>query len=92
MLYDFSNEKNQRLIEERSISFEEVVVAIEEGAVLDVVLHPNQEKYPGQKIYVLNIENYVYLVPFVENGQTIFLKTIFPHRKLTKQYLGRKAI
>lgn len=89
MLYDFSNEKNQLLIKERGISFEKVIVAIEDGAVVDVLPHPNQAKYPQQKMYVLDIDGYVYLVPFVEkDSQTVFLTTIFPHRKLTKQYLG----
>lgn len=86
--YDFSTEKNQQLTKERSISFEEVIAAIDEGAVLDVLSHPNSAKYPKQKMYVLNINNYVYLVPFIRKDEnTVFLKTIFPHRKLTKQYL-----
>jgi hypothetical protein len=86
--YDFSPEKNQQLISERNISFEEVVMAIEEGEILDILPHPNPAKYPNQKIYVLNINAYVYMVPFVRKDEnTVFLKTIFPHRKLTKQYL-----
>ncbi len=86
--YDFSTEKNQQLINERGISFEEVIAAIEEGTVLDIVPHPNSAKYPHQEMYVLNINNYVCLVPFVRKDKnTVFLKTIFPHRKLTKQYL-----
>ena len=87
--YEFSIEKNQKLITERRISFEEVIMAIEEDAVLDILPHPNSEKYPNQEIYVLNINNYVYLVPFIKEGRVIFLKTIFPHRKLTQQYLRR---
>ena len=88
--YDFSAEKNQQLIKERGISFEEVIAAISEGAVLDVLPHPNPAKYPNQKMYVLNMNNYVCLVPFVRKDKnTVFLKTIFPHRKLTKQYLRR---
>jgi len=87
--YDFSSEKNQQLIRERGISFEEIIMAIETGALLDVIPHPNTKKYPNQKVYVLNINNYVYAVPFVrQDSNSIFLKTIFPHRKLTKQYLG----
>lgn len=86
--YEFSAEKNQRLINERGISFEEVIAAIEEGAMLAVVPHPNSAKYPHQEIYVVNINNYICLVPFVRKDKnTIFLKTIFPHRKSTKQYL-----
>ncbi len=88
--YDFSAEKNQQLIKERGISFEEVIAAISEGAVLDILPHPNPAKYPNQKIYVLNLNNYVCLVPFIRKDEnTVFLKTIFPHRKLTKQYLKR---
>lgn len=86
--YDFSPEKNQQIINARGISFEEVIMAIEEGAVLDVLPHPNPAKYPNQKMYVLNINSYVYIVPFVRKDKnTVFLKTIFPHRKLTRQYL-----
>jgi len=85
--YDFSVEKNQLLIKERGISFEEVIAAIIDGAILDIL--PNSDKYPHQEMYVLNINNYVFVVPFVwKDENTIFLKTIFPHRKLTKQYLG----
>lgn len=86
--YEFSAEKNQQLIRERGISFEEVIAAIEEGAMLGIVPHPNPTKYPNQEIYVLNINSYVCLVPFVRKDEnTVFLKTIFPHRKSTKQYL-----
>ncbi len=86
--YDYSAEKNQQLIKERGISFEEVITAILEGAIIDVLPYPNQVKYPHQKMYVLNINDYVYVVPFVEKDvDNIFLKTIFPDRKLTRQYL-----
>mgnify|MGYP000072393861 CR=1 FL=1 len=68
--YNFSPEKNQQLINERGISFEEVMAAIEEGAVLDVVPHPNPAKYPNQKMYVVNMNNYVYLVPFVRKDKS----------------------
>jgi hypothetical protein len=87
--YDFSSEKNQKLIQERGISFEEVITAIAEGAVLDILLHPNQIKYPGQQMYILNIRDYAYVVPFIQQDKnTVFLKTIFPNRKFTEQYLG----
>jgi hypothetical protein len=86
--YEFSAEKNQQLISERGLSFEEVIAAIEEGLVLDIIPHPNLAKYPNQEIYVVNIHDYVCLVPFVKKDkETVFLKTIFPHRKLTKRYL-----
>jgi len=87
--FDFSVEKNQQLIEERGISFEEAIAAIKEGAVLDILPNLNSDKYPHQEMYVLNMGNYVFVVPFVRKDKdTVFLKTIFPHRKLTKQYLG----
>ena len=85
--YDFDPEKNLKLKRERGISFEEVITAIEEGHLIDVIDHPNAEKFKHQKIYVVEIEGYVYLVPFVKQSQQIFLKTIFPSRKLTKRYL-----
>ena len=72
---------------ERQVSFEDVVFYIEKGFLLDVLEHPNQEKYKGQKIFVIQIDDYVYLVPFVENEHEIFLKTIIPSRKATKKYL-----
>jgi len=85
--FDWSIEKNERLRVERGIGFEEIVIAINEGNILDTLLHPKQRKYPGQKIYVIQIGQYVYLVPFIENNERVFLKTIFPSRKATKNYL-----
>ena len=73
---------------ERGISFEEVVLNIQLGNEVDIFEHPNQARYPGQQISVVAIEGYAYLVPFVENEEEIFLKTIIPSRKATKQYLG----
>ena len=88
--FSWNNEKNQLLKKERNISFEEVVFHIEKKRILDIVEHPNQEKYKGQKIFIINIHNYAYLVPFVESEQGIFLKTIIPSRKAAKKYLGGK--
>ena len=88
--FSWDNEKNQVLKAERNISFEEVIFHIEKKRVLDIIEHPNQEKYKGQKIFIINIHNYAYLVPFVESEQGIFLKTIIPSRKATKKYLGGK--
>ena len=85
--FSWNNEKNQLLKSERNISFEDVVFHIEKQDVLDIVQHPNQERYRGQKIFIINIDNYAYLVPFVESEREIFLKTIIPSRKATKQYL-----
>jgi hypothetical protein len=86
--YEFPIEKNQWLLNERGISFEIIIAAIENDQLLDIIYHPNQSKYPHQKMYVLYINEYVYLVPFVEkNEETIFLKTAFASRKATKLYI-----
>jgi hypothetical protein len=83
----WSEEKNELLKKERQVSFEDVVFYIEQGFLLDVLEHPNQEKYKGQKIFVVQIEDYVYLVPFIEDDHDVFLKTIIPSQKATKNYL-----
>jgi hypothetical protein len=85
--YQYNSEKNRELKRERGVSFDEIVVAIGGGNLLDVIAHPNQLKYSHQKIYVVKFSDYIYLVPFVETKKSIFLKTIFPSRKLTRQYL-----
>jgi hypothetical protein len=79
-------EKNDQLISERRISFERVIYHIERDGLLDVIALPNPSKYPGQKIFVLDIGGYAYLVPFIENEEEIFLKTIMPSRKATRKY------
>ena len=85
--FSWNEEKNELLKEERQVSFEEVVFYIEKGFLLDVLEHLNQEKYKGQKVFVIQIEEYAYLVPFIEDEHEIFLKTIIPSRKATKKYL-----
>jgi uncharacterized DUF497 family protein len=85
--YSWNHGKNKRLKVERNVSFEEVVFHIERGQLLDIVEHPNQEKYKGQRIFIVNINDYAYLVPFVETEREVFLKTIIPSRKATKKYL-----
>ncbi len=87
--YNWNPEKNQQLQLERGISFEEIVFHIQQGDEADIVEHPNRERYPNQKISVVIIDNYAYLVPFVETDTEIFLKTIIPSRKATKKYLGK---
>jgi hypothetical protein len=87
-IYARNPEKNDLLMEERGISFEEVVLNIQLGNEVDIYDHPNQERYPGQKISVVLIEGYAYLVPFVETDEEIFLKTIIPSRKATRQHSG----
>jgi len=86
--YTWNSEKNEFLKQDRDISFEDIVLNIQLGNELDIYDHPNQERYPKQKISVIAIEGYAYLVPFVESNDEIFLKTIIPSRKATKQYIG----
>jgi len=88
--FSWSEEKNELLKKERDVSFEEVVFYIERGGLLDIVEHPNQEKYQGQRMLIVKIEDYAYLVPFVESEDEVFLKTIIPSRKATKKYLKGK--
>ncbi|MFZ1984823.1 MAG: toxin [Desulfatitalea sp.] len=78
------------LKESRGICFEDIVFYIEKGEILDDYAHPNQKEYPGQRIMVVGIANYAYLVPYVENDEELFLKTIIPSRKATKIYIGDK--
>ncbi len=85
---NWNAEKNQKLIEERGVSFEDVVFYLQSGGQLDDGSHPNKDKYPQQRMFVVSIDEYAYLVPYVENDEEIFLKTIIPSRKATKQYLG----
>ena len=82
--------KNEKLKAERNIGFEEIVFHIGRGDLLDILEHPNIERHRGQRILVVQRDDYVYLVPFVEDERLIFLKTIIPSRKATKQYLGKE--
>jgi len=86
-LFNWDKEKNKTLKKERGIGFEDIVEAIDND-LLDVYDHPNQKVYPGQKIYVVETLGYVYLVPFVSDGDKKFLKTIIPSRKAKKIYKG----
>lgn len=85
--FEWDTVKNETLKQERDISFEEVQAAIEKGDMLDLVNHPNKKQYSHQKIFVVNVGGYAYLVPFVEDEKKVFLKTIIPSRKATKKYL-----
>ena len=82
-------EKNELLKFERGISFEAVVVALESGGLLDLLDHPNPGKYPKQRILLVVIMNYVYLVPFIEEEDHYFLKTMIPSRKATRDYFQK---
>ncbi len=87
IFYDWNNGKNEQLKKVRHISFEQITTQIETGYLLDIVEHPNQDKYPNQRMYIVEYENYAYLVPFVQKENRIFLKTIYPSRKATQKYL-----
>ena len=86
--YSFSPEKNRKLQDERGISFEEIIFINSNKGILDILEPPNPDKYPNQKIFVVNIDNYAYLVPAVFDQEQIFLKTIIPSRKATRKYIG----
>lgn len=85
--YDWNINKNNELKEKRNISFEIIVSQIENGKLLDILDHPNKEKYGNQHIFIIDVDNYAYLVSFVQEDDKIFLKTIIPSRKATKIYL-----
>ncbi len=89
-IFRWSAEKNETLARERGITFEEVVQRIADGAKIVETDHPNQVKYPNQKILIVDVAGYAYLVPCVKEGNEYFLKTVIPSRKATKKYLGTK--
>lgn len=88
--YRWNEKKNEQLKQSRGISFEDVVLAIESGGLLDVLAHPNPRQYPNQKVLVVAVMEYVYLVPHVEEADHVFLKTVIPSRKATRDY-GRRG-
>ena len=88
--FAWDDAKNAKLKADRGIGFEEIVF-IERGDLLDILVHPKPDRYGGQRIFVVQRDDYVYLVPFIEDEQTVFLKTIIPSRKATKQYLGEES-
>jgi uncharacterized DUF497 family protein len=81
MKFEFSAEKNNLLLQERGVTFERVIDVIFEQGILADFHHPHQERYPNQRIFVVELEGYTYCVPYVTDGEKIFLKTIFPSRK-----------
>jgi uncharacterized DUF497 family protein len=89
--FAWDDEKNAKLKAERGIGFEDVVFHIERGDLLDTVDHPNPSRYAGQRMFIVRREDYVYLVPFVEDEHTMFLKTIIPSRKATKRYSSEES-
>ncbi len=88
--YRWSEKKNEQLKRSRGISFEDIVLALESGGLLDVLAHPNPKRYPNQKVLVVAVMEYVYLVPHVEEPDHVFLKTVIPSRKATRDY-GRRG-
>ncbi|MCL5011270.1 MAG: DUF4258 domain-containing protein [Patescibacteria group bacterium] len=88
--FDWDNGKNEVLKRERDVGFEDVLTAIEAGDTLDILENSNKKKYPNQKVFVVRIEDYAFIVPFVEDEEKVFLKTIIPSRKATKKYLIKK--
>lgn len=86
--FRWDKEKNLQLQNERRVSFEQVITAMEQGSLLDVVGHPNREKYSSQRLFIVKLRGYAYIVPFVETEKEIFLKTIIPNRKATQKYLS----
>jgi uncharacterized DUF497 family protein len=89
MVFNWDNDKNERLKCEWGVSFERVVFLIQHGLILDILEHPSKERYKEQKLYIINIDNYAYVVPFVDEGNERFLKAIFPSRKYTQIYLKK---
>jgi hypothetical protein len=90
-VFNWNSEKNRQLIEERGRSYEEAVFHIENGGLLDDICHPNALEYPQQKIFIVAIDDYAYLVPCVETEEEIFLKTVIPSREFTKLYLRNSS-
>jgi uncharacterized DUF497 family protein len=88
--FDWSEEKNKLLKKYRNISFEEVVLAIDNGQLLDVVEHHDKSKYPKQRLIIVEIQNYAFVVPFLETEEAYILKTIYPSRKATQTYLNKE--
>lgn len=86
-VFRWDNEKNELLKKNRGVCFEQVVILMEQGNVVDTIEHPNQDRYPGQKIAIVKINDYAYLVPYVQESEAIFLKTIIPSRKVTNKYV-----
>jgi len=86
--FRWSAAKNELLLAERGMGFETVVAAIDSGGLLDVLAHPNPERYPRQRIAIVDVGGYVVLVPYVESDDHLFLKTAIPSRKATRDYLG----
>lgn len=86
-VFRWNNEKNEWLKKHRGVCFEQVVLLLKQEQVLEVIKHPNSNKYPNQMIAIVRINDYAYLVPYIQTGEEIFLKTIIPSRKATNKYV-----
>ena len=91
MEHSWDPDKNKWLKENRDISFEKILLNMANGALWKISEHPNQKRYPGQRIYYVIVQEYIYLVPFVQKEDEIFLKTIIPSRKATKNYFQERG-
>ena len=89
-VFRWDNDKNELLKNSRGVCFEQVVILMEREDILETIEHPNQNKYPGQKIATVMIDDYAYLVPYIQQSDEIFLKTIIPSRKATDKYMRSK--
>ncbi len=89
-VFRWENGKNEWLKKNRGVSFEQIVILMEREDILEIIEHPNQDKYPGQKIALVRIDDYAYLVPYVQESDEIYLKTIIPSRKATNKYVRTK--
>ena len=87
-MFKWNEDKNKTLKIQRGVSFYDVLKEIKNNGVLDNYKHPNKEKYPNQYLYVVSLNNYIHYIPYVFDGDDIFLKNIIPSRKLNKQYKG----
>ena len=90
MHFEWNPEKNEWLKRERRVSFEEIALLLAEGKLWKVADHPNPKKYPNQRVFLVPVDDYVYFVPYVVEENAIFLKTAFPHRQATKDYLRER--
>lgn len=88
-IYEYSVEKNQKLLEERGIGFEDIIALLDSKGPLEIINHPNKTKYPHQKIYIVDVDGYAYMIPFERHENRAILKTIFPSRKITRLYQNK---
>ena len=86
----FNKDKDKVLKEKRGIGFKDVIKEMGAGKIVTVRKHPNTKKFPSQKIMLINIKNYIFVIPYIETEKEIFLKTIYKSRKYTKEFINKK--